>query len=157
MKKKRKSIIQEFKVFITKGNVIDLAVGMIIGAAFTSIVSSLVNDIIMPFIAWLIGKTQFSDLAWVLIPDKLAADGVTIIKGVKIMYGNFIQNIVNFLLIAIVVFLLVKIINTIRKKIEDKKLKEEAKEVPTVTVPEDVKVLKEIKELLENMNQTKKE
>ena len=106
-----KNFFNEFKKFIMRGNVIDLAVGVIIGAAFQAIVTSLTADIISPVLG-IFGGIDFSDLAWE-------------INGVKIMYGNFITAVINFLIMAFVIFLLVKLINKImtigKKPVEEKK------------------------------------
>ena len=120
-----KKFFEEFRTFIAKGNVMDLAVGMIIGTTFTKIVNSIVNDIINPFVGWIIGNKNFADLSLVLVPDDAATEAV---ETVAIKYGLFIQNIVDFLLIAFVVFCLVKGMNTIRAKAEDLKKKEEKTE-----------------------------
>ena len=113
-KEKAKGLLHEFKVFISRGNVIDLAVGVIIGSAFTAIVNSLVNDIVMPVIGVIIGGINFEDLKWVITP----ASGD--VAECAIRYGTFLQSIVNFLLIALVVFTMVKLINlTHRKKAEE--------------------------------------
>lgn len=109
-KKEKKGIVKEFKEFITRGNVIDLAVGLIVGSAFTAIVNSLVNDVVMPLVGIIIGKVNFSDLKWVVVP----ASGD--IAEVAVCYGSFIQNIINFLIIALVIFLMVKGINSLRRK-----------------------------------------
>ncbi|MBP9500520.1 MAG: large conductance mechanosensitive channel protein MscL [Candidatus Promineofilum sp.] len=98
-------MIQEFKEFITRGNVLDLAVAVIIGAAFTAIVNSLVNDIVMPIVGVILGGVDFTSLA-VTVGDA------------SITYGNFIQAIINFLLIALVLFLIVRSINQVSKKKE---------------------------------------
>ena len=105
-----KNILKEFKTFVERGNVIDLAVGVVIGSAFTRIVNSLVNDIITPLIGLIIGKIDFSNL---------------IIPGTSIKYGSFINNVINFFIIAICVFVLVKFINKLTSL---KKKKEEVKE-----------------------------
>lgn len=128
-----KKVLQEFKEFISKGNVIDMAVGVIIGSAFSKIVTSLVNDVIMPLIGIIIGGLDFSKLS------------ITV-KDSQIMYGSFIQNIVDFLIIAICIFTVVKIINKFRKP----KKEEPAK----VEIPEDIKLLTEIRDLLQK--ETKK-
>lgn len=108
MSEKGKGFIGEFKIFITRGNVLDLAVGIIIGGAFTAIVTSLVNDILMPLIGVILGGINFSNLS------------ITF-RGASIGYGAFIQAVINFLLIALTVFILVKTINSfIRKKEEEK-------------------------------------
>ena len=126
-------MVKEFKEFISRGNVIDLAVGVIIGGAFGNIVTSLVNDIIMPIIGMIIGGINFSSLS------------ITVGKA-SIAYGNFIQNVINFLIIALCIFFVVKFMNKLAslKKKEEKKeaAKEEAK--PS----EEVLLLKEIRDLL---------
>ena len=108
---------KEFKEFIMRGNVMDLAVGIIIGAAFGSIITSLVNDIIMPPIGLLLGKINFTDLFINLTPDKAA----TSLKAAKdlgaatINYGVFINTLINFLIVALVIFLVVKAVNSMKK------------------------------------------
>lgn len=126
-------MLKEFKTFISKGNVVDLAVGVIIGGAFGKIVSSLVNDILMPIIGVLLGGIDFSNL-------------VLEIGKAKIAYGMFIQNIIDFLIIAFCVFMFVKAINklTILTKKEEKK-----EEKVTET---ELSVLKEIREELKGNN-----
>ncbi|MGI5824338.1 MAG: large-conductance mechanosensitive channel protein MscL [Bacillota bacterium] len=132
---KTKGFIAEFKEFISRGSVFDLAVGVIIGSAFTAIVNSLVNDIVMPLIGCIIGGIDFSGMKYVITP---ASGDIT---EVAIYYGSFIQNIVNFLLIALVVFLMVKAINQFHRK------KEETPAEPAPT-PEDIQLLTEIRDLL---------
>lgn len=100
-------MIQEFKAFIAKGNVLDLAVAVIIGGAFGAIVTSLVNDIIMPLIGVILGGTDFTTLA------------ITVGEA-SITYGNFIQAIINFLIIAFVIFMIVRTANNMKKKEEEK-------------------------------------
>ena len=104
------SIVKEFREFAVKGNVVDLAVGIIIGAAFTTVVQSLVNDILMPPLGWVVGNIDFSQLA-IHLPVE-SADG----KAVTINYGKFLNAIINFLLVAFAVFLLVKQINRLKRK-----------------------------------------
>jgi large conductance mechanosensitive channel len=136
--------IKDFKAFAMKGNVIDMAVGVIIGGAFGKIVTSLVNDIIMPPIGYLIGGTDFKELKWVLTrkieEGKLIDDSV-------IMYGNFIQNVVDFLIIALSIFITIRIIT----KLSELRKKEE--EVAPAPAPEpqpsnEEKLLTEIRDLL---------
>jgi large conductance mechanosensitive channel len=103
-------ILKEFKEFAVKGNVVDLAVGIIIGAAFTGIVQSLVNDILMPPLGWLIGNIDFSQLSIVLPAESAKGEPVTI------NYGKFINALINFVLVAFAVFLLVKQINRLKRK-----------------------------------------
>ena len=107
-----KKFFNEFKAFISKGNVFDMAVGLIIATAFNKIVSSLVNDIIMPLITWATGANSLADLSVVL---KVAEDGTKLTWN----YGNFIQTIIDFLIIAISVFLMVKVVTNSRKKFKD--------------------------------------
>lgn len=109
------SFIQEFKSFAIKGNVVDMAVGIIIGAAFGKIVSSLVSDVIMPPVGLLIGGVNFRNLAIPLKPAGVDASG-KITEAVSIHYGNFIQTSLDFLIIAFSIFLLVRVINSLRKK-----------------------------------------
>lgn len=124
--KKLNKSASEFKEFIMKGDVVDLAVGVIIGGAFGKIVSSLVNDVLMPIIGILIGGIDFSNLS------------INIVDA-KIMYGSFLQQVVDFLIISLCVFIFVKIINKLTRK------KEEVKEVKK---SEEVMLLEEIRDLL---------
>lgn len=127
--KKVKGFFGEFKAFIQRGNVIDLAVGVVIGGAFGKIVTSLVNDILMPIIGLLIGGQDFKGLS-------------IKIKDTTIAYGSFIQNVVDFLIVAFFIFVFVKTINNLFKKAEPKK--EEVK--PTKS--DEVLLLEEIRDLL---------
>ena len=136
----KKGIVAEFKEFITRGNVMDMAVGIIMGGAFTAIVQSLVNDLLMPVIGALFGGIDFSTLKYVV----RAADEAAGIEEAAIKYGSFIQAIVNFLLIAIVIFLLVRGLNKLRRKKE-----EPAPEpAPDPEPSEEVKLLTEIRDAL---------
>ncbi len=136
----KKGIVSEFKEFITRGNVMDMAVGIIIGGAFTAIVQSLVNDLLMPVIGALFGGIDFSTLKYVV----RAADEAAGIEEAAIKYGSFIQAIVNFLLIAIVIFLLVKGINKMRRKKEEPA----PAPAPDPEPSEEVKLLTEIRDAL---------
>ena len=127
--KETKGLIAEFKEFISRGNVLDMAVGIIIGAAFTAIVTSLVNDIIMPIVGVIIGGIDFSSL-------KVA------VGTASINYGVFIQAIINFLLIALTVFIIIKALSKAKRK----QAEEPAEEEPAPT-PE-VELLTEIRDLL---------
>lgn len=129
--KKTKGFIAEFKEFITKGNVIDLAVGVIIGGAFKAIVDSLVADVIMPVISLITGGIDFSNLFIQLSGDtKYETLAAAQEAGVAtINYGNFISAVINFLIMAFVIFLMVKSINAVRAKFEKKP--EEKEEAPT--------------------------
>lgn len=124
-----KNLIQEFKKFIMRGNVVDLAVGVVMGNAFSKIVTSLVNDIMMPIIGVIIGGHDFKSLS------------ITIGKA-KIMYGSFIQNIIDFLIIAASIFAFIKLINVIMPK------KEEPKKEAKKEVSEEVLLLREIRDSL---------
>ena len=119
-----KKFFSEFKGFITKGNALDLAIGVVIGGAFGAIVNSLVEDLIMPVIGMLLGKVNFSDLfiqlnkAVVSLPAGTTLAAAKEAGAVVFAYGNFLMAVVNFLIIAFVIFLLVKAINKIRKPAE---------------------------------------
>jgi large conductance mechanosensitive channel len=134
------SFIQEFKEFAVKGNAVDMAVGVIIGGAFGKIVSSIVDDIIMPPIGYLIGGVNFTDLKFEL--PKVAIEGVELAPA-TINYGNFIQTLIDFIIIAFCVFLLVKGINSLKK---EKPAEPEAPAAPEPTAEE--KLLTEIRDLL---------
>lgn len=110
--------INEFKAFAVKGNAVDMAVGVIIGGAFGKIVSSIVNDLIMPPIGWLIGGVNFSDLK-ITLPAEKITDGIEM-QAATINYGSFIQNLIDFVIIAFCVFLLVKGINKLANKKQEK-------------------------------------
>ncbi len=138
--------IDEFKQFATRGNLLDLAVGIIIGSAFGKIVSSLVADIIMPPIGLLIGGVNFTELKIVLNPHILS--GGLLSNPVTINYGNFLQTIFDFIIIAFAIFLVIKGVNRINLKRE----KELAKNVAPKEDPADVKLLKEIRDLLKEQS-----
>ena len=129
---------KEFRAFIARGNVLDLAVGVIVGTAFTAIVNSLVNDVVMPVAGLLLGGLDFTQLKWVF----RAATEET--AEVALYYGSFIQSIVNFLLIALMVFLLVKGINRLHRKKEEAP----APEPEPAPTPEEILLLREIRDLM---------
>ena len=137
-------LIQEFKEFAIKGNAVDMAVGVIIGGAFGKIVSSIVDDIIMPPIGWLIGGVNFSDLKWTL--PAVEIPGVTAAAPATINYGNFLQTLLNFFIIAFCVFMMVKGINKLSKKKEE----EPAAPAPDPEPTNEEKLLSEIRDLLKN-------
>lgn len=120
---KIKNFYGDFKKFISKGNIIDLAIAVIIGGAFSKIVSSLVNDFIMPLISLLTGGTNISDLKWVIKEAVYDINGVVVTAESAFRYGTFIQSIIDFLIIAFFIFVVFRIINASSKKLE--KLKEE--------------------------------
>ena len=146
----KKSIIAEFKEFISRGNVMDMAVGVIIGGAFTKIVNSVVSDIITPALGLLTGNVDFAELKVVL--SEAVMEGETVVKEeLAIRYGVFLDALINFFLIAVCVFLMVKVINTIRNKTEALKKKEEekaAEEAPAPAPDPQLELLTEIRDLL---------
>lgn len=107
------SLLTEFREFAARGNVVDLAVGVIIGASFGKIVTSLVDQVVMPPIGLLLGKVDFSKMEWVLVPENPATEAV---ENVAIQYGAFINTLIQFLIVAFVVFLAVKAINKMRRE-----------------------------------------
>ena len=109
------SFLQEFKAFAMKGNVIDMAVGVIIGGAFGKIVSSIVADVIMPPIGLLVGGVNFTDLKWVLKPAVLE-DGKEVVAAVTLNYGNFLQVTFDFLIIAFSIFMFIKLLTKLTEK-----------------------------------------
>ncbi len=134
------SLMKEFKQFAMKGNVVDLAVGIIIGAAFGKIVSSVVNDIIMPPIGALVGGVDFTDLK-VVIKGASVDDAGNAVSAVTLNYGNFIQTTIDFMIIAFAVFMIIKAINRMKKK------EEAAPSAPPKPTNEEV-LLSEIRDLL---------
>lgn len=137
------SIVSEFKEFALRGNVVDLAVGVIIGAAFGKIVSSLVNDIVMPFMGLLLAGVNFNELSFVLKAAVLDAKGKEIAAAVVLKYGAFIQTVVDFLIVAFVIFVAIKALNTFKRKQE---------QTPTITPvqKEEVQLLTEIRDALKS-------
>ena len=134
------SFVSEFKEFAAKGNVIDLAVGVIIGAAFAKIVDSVVGDLIMPVVSRIFGGLDFSNY---YIPLAGQASGLPLAEakeaGAVFAYGNFITILINFLILAVIIFVMVKQIN---------RLKREAPPAPPAATPEDVVLLREIRDAL---------
>jgi large conductance mechanosensitive channel len=141
------SIVKEFKEFAMKGNVLDMAVGIIIGGAFGKIVSSAVSDILMPPLGLLLGKVDFKDLKIEIQPEIKDAAGEVTQALVAINYGAFLQVTIDFILIALAVFLMIKAMNNLKKKEEAAPAPAPAAPVVPV-VPEDVKLLTEIRDLL---------
>jgi large conductance mechanosensitive channel len=126
-----KNFIEEFKKFAMRGNVVDLAVGIVIGAAFQKIVTSLVSNIITPLISSLMGGIDFTNYA-------------ILVRGSSVTYGVFIQSVIDFMIVAFAIFVAIKIMNNIQKK-ENEKPEEQKVAEPT----EEVKLLREIRDLLE--------
>lgn len=135
------AIVKEFKEFISKGNVVDLAVGVIIGAAFGKIITSLVDDILMPPIGYVMGGVDFSDKKLVLVD----ADIVNKVEEVAIRYGSFINSIIQFLIVALCIFSVIKMMNALKRK------EEAAPAAPAAPGAEEV-LLTEIRDLLKNQN-----
>ncbi len=132
-------MIAEFREFVARGNVVDLAVGVIIGASFGAVVKSLVDQVVMPPIGLLTGGVDFTKMEWVLRPDDPATEAV---EKVAIQYGAFINTLVQFVIVAWVVFLLVRAVNSIRRK-------QEAEPIPNPPPPPPTeKLLAEIRDLL---------
>lgn len=142
-----KKILNEFKKFISKGNALDLAVGVVVGGAFSKIVSSLVNDIFMPLIGVIIGGIDFTNLS-------LKVGEATI------NYGMFIQNIIDFLIISFCIFLVVKTLNTLddmtKKKLEKLKKEEKVEKKEEEKVSEEILLLREINNSLKKQNKSAK-
>lgn len=138
LEKRRVYMLKEFKEFIKRGNVMDLAVGVIVGGAFSSIVTSLVNNILTPILGIFLGGIDFSGLS------------ITI-KNANINYGMFIQSIIDFLIIAFCIFIMIKVIN----KMMSVGKKEEEKSAPEKK-PEDIQLLEEIRDLLKEQKTSKK-
>lgn len=136
-------LINEFKQFAVKGNAVDMAVGVIIGGAFGKIVSSIVNDLIMPPIGWLIGGVNFTDLKATLPTVDM---GIEKLEPATINYGNFIQTTFDFLIIALCVFLMLRAVNKLTKKNEDTKKNAEPAKPAEPTKEE--QLLTEIRDLL---------
>lgn len=139
------SFIQDFKAFALKGNVVDMAVGVIIGGAFGKIVTSIVNNIIMPPIGVLTGGVNFTDLKLVL-KDAVKEGDQVVSEAVTINYGQFIQDVVDFLIIAFCIFLMVKGIAALSRKKEEKP----AEPAPAPEPSAEEKLLTEIRDLLKN-------
>ncbi len=135
-------LLNEFKDFAMRGNVLDMAVGVIIGGAFGKIVSSVVDDVIMPPIGWLIGGVNFSDLKVTLPSVEVAGEKM---QAATINYGNFLQTCFDFLIVAFCIFMLIKVVN---KVMSNKKKEEEAAPKPAPEPSAEEKLLTEIRDLL---------
>lgn len=141
--------LADFKEFAMKGNIVDMAVGVIIGGAFGKIVSSLVNDIIMPVISIITGGEGYKNLKYVITEGKAAVDGAAAVEEVAINYGLFIQNIVDFLIIAFSIFVCLRVIMKFKKK-------EEEAPAPAPEPTKEEVLLTEIRDLLKQQNDAKK-
>ncbi len=134
-------IFKEFKEFAIKGNVFDMAVGIIIGTAFTKVVSSFVKDIFMPVLSLFTGDINFTNLSFILKEEVKDGAGVVTQELVAISYGSFIQIAIDFLIIAFCIFLVVRVFNKLKRKAD-------VVEVVEVPTPRDIELLSEIRDLL---------
>lgn len=144
LEKKLEGTMSEFKKFILKGNIIDMAVGVIIGGAFSKIVTSLVNDILMPALGAVTGGASFNTLKYVIHPAVFDEAGNEIAAETAILYGSFIQNIIDFLIIGFCMFFMVKAIAAVTARFH----REEEKEAPGPAGPAAEELLTEIRDLL---------
>ncbi|WMN06507.1 large-conductance mechanosensitive channel protein MscL [Marivirga arenosa] len=133
--------LKEFKEFAIKGNVFDMAIGIIIGSAFTKVVNSIVSDLIMPILSIFVGRINFKDLKYVFRAEEYDKEGNLLHAAVSINYGNLIQSSVDFLIIAFCIYLVVKTFNKLRKRSENE-------EDNTVATPKNIELLAEIRDLL---------
>ncbi len=149
-----KKFFADFKAFIAKGNVIDMATAVIIGAAFNKIITSLVNDIIMPLISLLVGGLDVTDWKWVISPEVLDEAGAVVTAENSLKYGMFIQTVIDFLIVAFCIFLALKVVLSFKGTFEKltKKEQEEAAEVEEAPaepeIPVEQQLLTEIRDLL---------
>ena len=147
---KMKKFVEEFKAFIAKGNVVDMAVAVIVGGAFSKIVTSLVNDIIMPVIGLNAGRMNVSELKWIITPASVNDTGAEIAE-VSLKYGSFLQTIIDFLIISLCVFVMLKVVlgakNRLMHAKEEEKAAEAAEEEKKPSAEE---LLTEIRDLLKD-------
>ena len=139
-------MFKEFKEFAFKGNIVDMAIGVIIGSAFGKIVSSLVSDIIMPIFGFITAGMDFNKLKLVMSPAEIAADGTVQKAEATILYGTFIENLIDFFLISISIFFMIKLLSKFKRK------QEEVPQAEPVKEPTEVEILTEIRDLLEEKN-----
>ena len=145
-----KKFFEEFKTFAMRGNVIDMAVGVVIGGAFGKITTSIVNDIIMPLISMITGGINFSDWKWVLKEAVLDAEGAVVTAEVAVNFGNTIAIVLDFIIIAFAVFCMVKALNNLHKKEEPAPAPEPEPEPEPGPAPTTEELLTEIRDLLKN-------
>ncbi len=152
MAKKKSTFWSDFKEFISKGNVVDMAVGVVIGGAFKDIVNALVNNIIMPLVGLLTGGKSVSELKYVIKEAVLDAEGTVVEAENAILYGNFIQKIIDFLIIAFCIFVVLRVMMKAKERLEATRKKEEEAPAESETPAEPVEttddILKDIRELL---------
>lgn len=141
--------LKDFKAFAMRGNVLDMAVGVIIGGAFGKIVTSLVNNVVMPLLGMLVGGIDFTSLQWVLSPAQVAADGTVVREEVAMQYGLFLQNTFDFIIIAFCIFLFVKLFTRLTQSRKAEVAKPAAPPEPSA----EAKLLAEIRDLLRERKQ----
>ena len=146
-----KKFFNEFKTFISRGNVMDMAIGVIIATAFGKITTSLVNDVFMPFISWIFGTRDMTALNLIVRPEILDAEGNVVQAAITIGFGTFVATVIDFILVALVVFAIVKAMNAAKAMAEKKKKAEEeaAPLAPPAPSAEEV-LLTEIRDLLKD-------
>lgn len=148
----KSTFLQDFRAFAMKGNVVDMAVGVIIGGAFGKIVSSVVADLIMPPLGLLIGGVNFTDLKWVMKVAEPAAEGKAAVAAVTLNYGNFLQTTFDFVIIAFSIFLFIKLLTRLtQKKVEAPATPPATSPVPPAPTKEEI-LLAEIRDLLKEQN-----
>lgn len=146
-----KKFIEEFKAFIMRGNVLDMAVGVIVASAFGKITTSLVNDLFMPFISWLFGTRDMSALNLLVRPE-IVENGEVVQEAITIGFGNFVAVVIDFILVAFVVFVIIKLFNKARSLTEKKT--EEPEEEPAPAAPTTEQLLADILEELKKQNES---
>ena len=144
-----KKMFNEFKAFIARGNVMDMAVGVIVATAFGKITTSLVNDVFMPFISWIFGTRDMTALNLVVRPEIVNDAGEVTQAAITIGFGTFVATVIDFLLVAMVVFMVVKAMNAAKAKMEKKQEEEAVPPAPPAPSAEEV-LLTEIRDLLKN-------
>jgi len=153
---KIKQFFADFKAFALKGNILDMAVGVVVGGAFSKIVTALVNDIITPLIALITGDVALKDLKWVFSEAVVDAAGVVTTPEVALTYGNFLQTVIDFLIIAFSIFIILRVMMSTQKKLDSlKKKEEEAEEAAEEAATEtELTLLTEIRDLLKGKEDT---
>jgi large conductance mechanosensitive channel len=147
-----KKLITEFKAFIQRGNVLDMAIGVIIATAFGKITTSLVNDVFMPFISWIVGARDMTALNIVVRSEVLDEAGNVVKEGITLGFGTLLGAIIDFILVALVVFAIVKVFNKAHEITEAHKKKEEEQAVEEPAAPTTEELLSEIRDLLKEQN-----
>lgn len=147
---KKSTFFADFKAFISKGNILDMAVGVVIGGAFGKIVTALVENIVTPLISILTGKVSLVDLKWVISEAILNEDGTEQVAELALKYGAFIQSIIDFLIIALCIFIVLRVMTKAQKKMEELKNKGKEPEIEEEKEPEETElsILKEIRDSL---------